>query len=140
MRLSARSIVNYNSINSFSYANQWTIRAGDPNSLYFQLVDLNNTDNTVCKAPLRYIAGASTITQPAILTVTFPSIDDATQITVTATQADPADGSIWKADLSPAQIPGSGAVQFAVSEAGVIRRFGVLAMISVEYPDNDGSC
>lgn len=137
-RLSAKPILNYANINNFDFGNQWTIRAGDPNSLYFQLVDLDKTDTA--RNPLRYIAGVGVSNQPVVVTVTFPSIDDATQIQVTATQPDANDGSVWKVDLTPAQIPGSGAVQFAISEGGIIRRFGVLAMMSVEYPDSDGSC
>ena len=41
MRLSAKPIVNYTDINHFSYVNQWIVSAGDPNVLYFQLVDLD---------------------------------------------------------------------------------------------------
>lgn len=138
MRISAKPIVNYANINSFSFGNQWMIRAGDPNRLYFQLVDLDQTDNTMCKAPLRYLA-QPTGADPIVITVTFPSIDDATQIQVQATQVT-GDASLWYVDLTAAQIPGSGAVQFAINDNGIIRRFGVLSMISVEYPDNDGSC
>lgn len=136
-RISAKPIVNYANINNFDFGNQWTIRAGDPNTLYFQLVDLDITDSTPCKAALRYMP--QPVSPPAIITVTFPSIDDDTQIQVNATQV-AGDASIWMVSLTPAQIPGSGAVQFALNVDGVIRRFGVLGMISVEYPDNDGSC
>lgn len=136
MRLSAKTVINYGNINNFDFANQWMVRAGDPNSLYFQLVDLDKVDNTPCKAPLRYIPQNA----PIVVTVTFPSIDDATQIVATASPVDASDGSLWRVDLTPAQIPGSGAVQFAISENGVIRRFGVLSMITVEFPDSDGSC
>lgn len=137
MRLSAKPIVDYTNINNFDFGNQWTIRAGDPNTLYFQLVDLDKVDNTPCKAPLRYMP--QPVAPPAVVTVTFPSIDDATQITATATQVS-GDPSIWSVTLAPNQIPGSGNVQFALTVDGTIRRFGVQGMISVEYPDNDGSC
>ena len=138
MRLSAKPIVNYANINSFTFGNQWIIRAGDPNSLYFQLVDLDHVDNSACKTPIRYVpvtAGPN----PVVITVTFPSIDNATQITATATQLT-GDASLWAVALNPSQIPGSGTVQFAINDNGVIRRFGVLSMMSVEYPDSDGSC
>lgn len=136
-RISAKPIVNYASINSFTFANHWIIRAGDPNTLYFQLVDLDMVDSTPCKAALRYMA-TTTGPDPIVITVTFPSIDDATQITATASPT--ADSSVWSVSLTPSQIPGSGAVQFAINDNGVIRRFGVMQMISVEYPDSDGSC
>lgn len=138
MRLSAIPLVSYVNINAFSLVNQWIIRAGDPNSLYFQLVDLDHVDNSACKNPLRYMpvtAGPN----PVSITVTFPSIDDAIQITATAAQIT-GDSSMWVVALTASQIPGSGSVQFALNDNGVIRRFGVMAMISVEYPDSDGSC
>ena len=49
-RLSARPIVNFQNVNSFKYANQWTVSAGNSNTLYFQLVDLD-------QCGLRYLAG-----------------------------------------------------------------------------------
>jgi hypothetical protein len=86
MRLSAKPIVNYTDINHFSYVNQWIVSAGDPNVLYFQLVDLDQGPANVIGgytflyAPplsgnigLRYMAGVGTSNQPVTLTVTFPS-------------------------------------------------------------------
>lgn len=137
MRLSAKPIINYANINNFDFGNQWTIRAGEPNRLYFQLVDLDVVDNSACKIPMRYMPQPTS--PPAVMTVTFPSIDDEDQIVVTATQV-AGDDSLWYVDLAADQIPGSGAVQFALTVDGVVRRFGVLGMMSVEYPDNDGSC
>lgn len=133
MRISAKAIVNYATINSFQTGNQWEIRSGEPNTLYFQLVDLD-------QEALRYLAGIGGSNQPAGVAVTFPSIDDAQVITATATQVDSNDSSIWKVSLSSSQTPGSGNVQFAISEGAVTRRFSVLNMMSVEYPQNDGSC
>lgn len=137
MRLSAKPIVNYGNINNFDYGNQWTIRAGDPNTLYFQLVDLDKTDNTLCKAPLRYMPQPTS--PPATLNVIFPSIDDAVDLTVAASQVS-GDASLWKVDLTPSQVPGTGSVQFALTVDGAVRRFSVSQMMSVEYPDSDGSC
>lgn len=138
MRLSAKVILNYANINNFDFGNQWTIRAGDPNTLYFQLVDLDKVDSS--KAPLRYIAGVGVSNQPASINVIFPSIDNASKLTIAATQVDAADGSVWKVDLTASQVPGSGNVQFEVTESTSIRRFGVLNLMSVEFPGNDGSC
>lgn len=137
MQLSARVIKNYANINNFDYGTEWVHRAGDPNTLYFQIVDKDKLDG---KTPIRYMAGVGAPNQPASIAVTFPSVDDAEELTIAATQVDSADGSIWKVDLTSSQVPGSGSVQFAVTENTTVRRFGVLALMSVEYPDSDGSC
>jgi hypothetical protein len=133
MRLSAKVIKNYASVNQFDYANQWAIRAGEPNTLYFQLVDLD-------KDSLRYIAGIGGVNQPVSINVTFPSIDDAAVLTIAAVAVDAADGSLWKVDLSSTQIPASGNVIFAVTEGAATRKFSALNLMVVEYPGNDGSC
>lgn len=126
MRLSAKSLLNFNSVNSYTPANQWTIRAGETNTLYFQLIDLD-------QAGLRYIAGVG---GSASVQVTFPSIDDSQVISVAAV-ANANDASIWSVSLSSVQVPNSGNVQFAVTETST-RRFSVTNMISVEYPQNVG--
>jgi len=148
MRLSARPLLNYANVNNFSYGNQWIVRAGDPNVLYFQVVDLDQgpsqtIGNQIFGAPtlsgnvgLRYMVGASAA---ASIAVTFPSIDDSQAITAQAVQ-DPNDKSIWSVTLGPNQKPNSGNVIFAVTEGSATRRFSALNLISVEYPQNDGSC
>lgn len=156
MRLSARPILNFCSINNFSYGNQWIIRAGDPNTLYFQIVDLDQGPASVIGAPnpvfgfqstpvlsgnigLRYIVGVGVQNQPYSIAVTFPSIDDNQVLNIQAVQ-DPNDASIWSVSLGQNQKPNSGNVNFAVTEGNSIRRFNVLNMLSVEYPQQDGSC
>lgn len=156
MRLSARPILNFANVNSFTYGNQWIIRAGDPNTLYFQVVDLDQGPASVIGGPnplfgfqsaqvlsgnvgLRYIVGVGGPNQPAGLTVTFPSIDDTQVITAQAVQ-NPNDGSIWSVTLGQNQKPNSGNVIFAVAEGNSIRRFSALNLLSVEYPQNDGQC
>lgn len=128
MRLYAKPIINYNNINSFIYGNQWIIRAGDPNTLYFQLVDLDQNE-------LRYMAGVS---QAVSLSVIFPSIDDSKTITAIATQ-ETSDKSIWKVSVASNQQPNSGNVKFSITEGSTTRSFSVLNMVSVEYTQN-GSC
>lgn len=156
MRLSARPLLNYVNVNNFSYGNQWIIRAGDPNTLYFQVVDLDQGPASVVGAPnpifgfqgsaalagnigLRYMVGVGVGNQPAGITVTFPSIDDTQVIAVQAIQ-ETDDKSIWKVVLGPNQKPNTGNVQFAVSEGNSIRRFSALQLLAVEYPQNEGSC
>lgn len=153
MRLSAKSITNYANINNFSYTNQWIIRSGEPNTLYFQLVDLDqgpfysingpifgNSPPISGDAGLRYIPGVGVSNQPAAVMVTFPSIDDSKVITVQATLADALDGSIWKVSLGASQVPAGGNVLFAVSEGSATRRFSATNLLNVEDPTNNGSC
>lgn len=127
MRLYAKAIIAYNTINSFKYGNQWTIRSEEPNTLYFQIVDLDQDS-------LRYIGSN------AIVTVTFPSIDDDAEIEVTASLVNAADGSLFKIELTDEQTPASGNVRFAVEEGSITRRFTALAMMSVETTNENGSC
>lgn len=133
MRLSAKAITTYNTVNSYSFGNQWTVRAGDPNTLYFQIVDLDQSS-------LRYVLGIGVLNQPYGIIVTFPSIDNSKIINATAVQADAGDSSLWKVSLSSVQVPGGGNVQFAVQEGSAIRRFSVINLLGVEDPINDGSC
>lgn len=157
MRLSANPIINFYGVNAFSYITQWTVRAGDPNTLYFQVVDLDqsiignisgaalvggffNIPSGVAFTPgLRYMVGAGLSNQPASIQVVFPSIDNAKVINATAVQADPDDKSIWKVTIPPSQSPNSGNVQFTIFEGTSIRRFSVVNLISVEAINN-GSC
>jgi hypothetical protein len=129
MKLSAKVVKNYANLNSFDFGNQWEIRAEEPNTLYFQLVDLDRNS-------LRYIPIGTTIE----VNVLFPSIDDAADMTIAATLVDAADGSLWKIDLDADEIPASGNVVVELTIDGVTRRFGLLNGITVEYPGNDGSC
>ena len=133
MRLSANLIVSYANVNQFSYENQWQIRAGEPNTLYFQLVDLDQNK-------LRYLPGIGGSNQPYGVSVKFPSIDDAQVINATAVQADVADNSVWKVSLSASQTPKSGNVIFTVTEGSASRSFKMLNGLLVEFPGNDGSC
>lgn len=156
MRLSARPLLNYCDVNQFSYGNQWIIRSGDPNTLYFQIVDLDQGPANVIgqfvpfnqfganstlsgSIGLRYLVGVGVNNTPAGITVTFPSIDDTQVITLPAVQ-DSNDKSIWSVTIGPNQKPASGNVQFAVAEGNSIRRFSVLNILSVEDSFNDGSC
>jgi hypothetical protein len=151
MRLSANLIVNYANINQFSFTNQWKIRLGDPNTLYFQLVDLdqniNNTNGSNGQnsygptSSLRYIAGCGTQNQPVSMKVTFCSIDDTKTLTVQAQPADIAcDGSVWAVTLSGTQYVNSGNVFFSLTEGNSTRTFYIMNGLAVELVNNCGSC
>jgi hypothetical protein len=132
MRLYAKAITTFNTSNSFKLGNQWTIRSDEPNTLYFQLVDLDQDS-------LRYIAGIGGSNQPVEVKATFPSIDDDAEIIKTAT-VDANDASIWKIELADDEVPASGNVIFSVKEGTTTRRFSALAFIAVENTDNQGDC
>ncbi len=132
MRLSARPITTYNTVNSYSFGNQWQIRSGEPNTLYFQLVDLDQLDG---KTPLRRIPAVG-----ATMQIKFPSIDDDQTILVTAAQVSASDTSLWSIPLTAVQTPASGNVIFYLTESAVIRSFSVVNMLVVEYPGSEGSC
>jgi hypothetical protein len=133
MRLSALPITSFNGINSFCTGNQWIIRSGDPNTLYFQLIDLDQTCG--CSCPSRYIAAPG-----STMLVTFPSIDCGNTIQITATQ-NTMDGSIWSIPITPIQRPFGGAVKFSLTSGSSTWNFSVINMLCVEYFNNgsDGS-
>lgn len=129
-RLSARPIINFQNINSFKYANQWNIFAGDPNVLYFQVTDLD-------QCGLRYIAGLGTSNMPVGLKVMFPSIDCSQVLTLIA-QQNPNDGSIWSVTIPTTNTPQTGNVNFQLFEGNSYKTFQGLQLLVVNYT-NDGS-
>jgi hypothetical protein len=130
MRLSSKAVITFNGVNSFVTGNQWVIRQGDTNTLYFQLVDLDQSG-------LRYMAGIGAGNTPASVSVTFPSIDDTKTVVLVAT-ANSSDSSIWSVTMPSTATPSSGQVQFAVTEGSAVRRFNVLNLIAVELLNNGG--
>lgn len=138
MRLSASSISNFANVNAFTFSNQWSIRAGEPNTLYFQLVDLDNAGFDG-NNPQRFIPGITDGSLPVSMVVTFPSINTANIIHATATQ-NAFDASIWSISLTNLQTPSSGNVMFSITEGSVTRTFAVINLITVEIPQNMGSC
>lgn len=133
-RLSAKPIKNFQNINSFDYSQQWAVSAGDQNTLYFQLVDL---DSCPSDCPLRYIAGIGTGNTPVQVRVTFPSIDCNSQFTLVATQ-NTDDGSIFSITIPYTSTPQTGNVRFVVYQGNNINNFEVLQMMVVQY-SNSGS-
>jgi hypothetical protein len=133
MRLSANFVVNWANVNQFAYEEQWKIRAGDPNTLYFQLVDLDQNS-------IRYLAGIGMTNQPYGVVVTCPSVDNSKVLQFQAIQADVNDASIWKIVIAPTQIPSSGNVVFNVIEGSNSRTFKIMNGLNVELPGADGSC
>lgn len=134
MKISARVVKSYANINNFGFGNQWEIRAGEPNTLYFQLVDSDLAAKDGCH--FRYIP-TGTVNS---VDVVFPSIDDDAGLVVAATAVSASDGSLWKVDLTALQVPSSGNVVLKLTQDGVVRSFGIINGITVEYPGQEGSC
>jgi hypothetical protein len=143
MRLSANALLSFASVNSFIYGEQWMVNQGDPNTLYFQVVDLDQVASIdIPRMPipgLRYMVGIGMANQPYGIQVIFPSIDDRKLLSLTAVQADPNDASIWSVTIPASATPTSGNVQFQVAEGTNIRRFTVMDMIQVALT-NCGAC
>jgi len=96
---------NVDSYNDFQTQNEWQVQEGQPNDLYFRLIDKDRDS-------LRYIPDAL-----ATITVEFPSIDQLTTISKTASMVySGEDRSIWKISLTDAEIPISGGVKFSMTE------------------------
>lgn len=141
MRLSAKPLKNVANINSWKYSNQWFVAEGQPNSLYLQVVDLENdislkqANGAFPDMPIRYISSATVLS----VEVQFDSVDDAEILTIAATQPFLNDKSIWKVDLSSTQIPSNGNVKVTITEDGINRSFIMMNIVSVDSLEI-GSC
>lgn len=131
MRLSAKTLKNVDSLNSWQYAENWIVRqfgmSGETATLYFQLVNLDR-DN------IRYMPSAL-----ATASVTFSNLNDELVIVKTAQIAFADDRSIWKIDLTDADLPASGNVIFSLTDNGKTYRFNITNGLSVELV-NAGGC
>lgn len=127
MRLYAKPIKNFATINQFDYATEWNIRKGEPNILYFQLVDLD-------KDGLRYLPTDSIYS----VQVVFPAVDSLGSITKSAFQVSTLDRSIWSVSLGELESPFSGNVQISLTEGSVTKRFSLLDGLVVEDINNGG--
>lgn len=150
MRLTARAISSFNSPNSYYFGNQWQVNAGDANTLFFQIVDLDQGPNAFPGIPysnlpigsnpgLRYLVGLNLATGLTYgINVIFPSINPALSLTMVATQVSHSDASIWSVSIPSASQPAGGNVMFAVTEGTATRNFSVLNLLAVEYASNGG--
>jgi hypothetical protein len=141
MRLSAKILENVSNINHWNYASEAHVYEGQVNYIYLQLVDLSKTidiDGTIGSIsdyPMRYIPQGTSISLVAV----FPSIDDAQQFEITATQPFADDKSIWKIATPSSQLPKSGNFQLKLTEDGVTKTFFVKASVVAELL-NIGGC
>jgi hypothetical protein len=140
MRLNAKILKNVAGVNQWYYANQAAVQEGQANEIYLQLVDLDKTPGTEKSSalpdfPLRYITQATVAT----LEATFPSIDDAQEIVVAASQPFADDKSIWKISLTNTQLPKSGNFKLKLTEDGADKHILVRNGVTVDLLEV-GSC
>ena len=128
MRLYVKTLKNYKDVNNFDEVDEWTVREGEENDLYFRLVDLDQDG-------LRYISKATVLS----VSVTFVNIDDATEFSIVATNPDVDDLSIFKITIPDSAAPSSGNFKVSVTEDAKIRQFSVLGGIVVDLL-NTGGC
>jgi hypothetical protein len=164
--LSIKPITNWCNVNMYTVGNQWIVNSGDPQMLYFQLIDVSQAvpsngalgfgffygnpftgitpvggqGTGVATAGLRYLLGIGSSNNPYGVQVTFPSIDSNQVVTINATQADPADSSIWVVSVPANQAIAGGNVQFTVTQGNNINRFSVTNVLDVIFSGNLGSC
>ena len=142
MRLSAKILKNVNNVNSWIYTSQAYLSQGSANSMFVQLVDLDQSNDPTNEksvafpqSPIRYMPLGTVLA----LEATFPNLEDEVRFTVIGSQPFPQDRSIWKFDITSLQNPSSGAVEFKFTEDGVVKTFLVKAAISVNDL-NVGGC
>lgn len=128
MQLSTVFLQRVVNVNSWATQTQWSATEGNVNTLYFQIVDLE-------EGGIRYLTQATAYSVSAI----FPSICDDMQYTIVATQPFADDKSIWKVILTNLQVPHSGNVQFSITEDTVTTYWFALNGIRVNSK-NPGGC
>lgn len=131
MQLSSKLIKNLESVNSWQYADNLTIsksgNQGEATTLNFQIIDLDRDG-------IRYIPS-----NVATLQVTFPSLNDAAEISVAAVVPYADDRSIWQVNLLSTQIPQTSNIYFALTDGGVTRRFSITNALRIRDV-NQGAC
>ena len=132
MLLGAVMLKAVQNVNSFQRSTQVTIRQANPTTLYFQLVDLDQTDSF--GQPLRYIPASG-----SSVTVTLNSINSANVISRIAGQPYSDDRSIFSFNLLSTDRPSSGNFDISLSEGGSIFTTSVANGLIV-WTTNQGMC
>jgi hypothetical protein len=116
MLLTARLLQDVGGVNVFRPADRIAFTEGDPQDVYFQLVDAS-LDTDLKPSGRRYAPAAG-----AVLQVTVISIDSSKQFTRVASQPFPQDPSIWKLSiLSSDKVAGTVSLGFQLTEGGAVR-------------------
>lgn len=133
MLLGAIMLKSVQNVNSFQRNTQTIVRQGSPTTIYFQLVDLEQTDSF--GQPLRYVPAAG-----ASMTATINSINSANVVSRVASQPFSSDDrSIWSINLLAIDHPASGNFDIELSQSGVITTTSIANGIIV-WSTNVGMC
>jgi hypothetical protein len=131
VKLSSKLLKNVDGLNAWAHTDSWTVRSsdgvGEAVSLYFQIADMDRDG-------IRYIPAAGSTVQ-----VTFPHLDDDLEFSVAGTFPYADDRSIVKIDLTPSQVPASGAVRFALTEGAATKKWVVFQAVQVEKDNSECS-
>ncbi len=133
MLLGAIMLKSVQNVNSFQRNTQTIVRQGSPTTIYFQLVDLEQTDTF--GQPLRYVPAAG-----ASMTATINSINSANVVSRVASQPFSSDDrSIWSINLLATDHPASGNLDIELSQSGVITTTSIANGIII-WSTNVGMC
>lgn len=127
MLLSARFLNDVSGVNSFDHVTSIELGAGDPSTVYFQLVDasVHRSEDGYRPAGRRYVPAAG-----ATLQVVLENIDDAKKITRYATQPYAQDPSIWALSIQASDaIEGTVPLRMTLNESGTIRHVTLRAAL-----------
>lgn len=130
MRLDLTWLRDVGNVNQWSYASTPQVYEGDTASLFFQIVD--REAQLAAGVFRRYVPASG-----ATLTLTLDSVEDARKVVRLPAQPFPTqDASIWRLDLSPADlIRGTIDVRLVLNEAGVVHNAvvkGALRILSTQ--------
>lgn len=114
MFLGVQMLKNVQSVNSFEQSAQVRLRQGNPSTIYFQLVDLEQVNKY--GEPLRYVPANG-----ATCTATISSINQAYVITRACSQPYSQDGSIWAMTILASDTVVTGNFQITLSEGSTVR-------------------
>lgn len=133
MLLGAVMLKSVQNVNSFERNTQVTVRQGNPTTIYFQLVDLEQTDSF--GQPLRYIPAVG-----ASVTGTINSINTANVINRLASQPYVSDDrSIWSMSIFATDKPSAGNFDITLTEGSVVRTTTVINGI-ITWSTQTGMC
>jgi hypothetical protein len=125
MLLGAIILKNVQNVNSFQRSTQVIVRQGNPTTIYFQLVDLEQKDEN--GQPLRYVPSSG-----ATMTATINAMNQAHVISRVSTQPYSADDrSIWQLSIGASDRPATGNLDIQLAEGSTIRTTSIANAVIV---------
>jgi hypothetical protein len=133
MRLVYKFLDHIRDVNDFAVLDTLTLVRGNPETVYFQLINKRSTDNS-SYSDIRYMPDST-----AQITITFDHIDSNAVITRVATMAYPSDDrSIWKVDILSTDKIAANGMKVSLSEVSGTKTRAIIAA-SVLVIEDSGS-